>query len=54
MIFEVVANGGNTWLPTARTLNWVNLNDNDIGNYGGGMQYIITDTVGVVTGSWTF
>jgi hypothetical protein len=54
MIFEVVANGANTWAPTARTGNFTNINDNDIGNYGGGMMYAITNIVGPITGSWTF
>lgn len=54
IIFESVADGANTWAPTGRTLNWVNVNDNDIGVYGGGTQYFITDTIGVITGSWTF
>lgn len=54
IIVETIANGANTWAPTGRTANWVNVNDNDIGTYGGGTQYLITDTVGVITGSWTF
>lgn len=54
IIFEVVANGANSWAPTARTGNFTNINDNDIGNYGGGMMYAITDRTTLTTGSWTF
>lgn len=54
IIFEVVANGANSWAPTGRTATFTNINDNDIGNYGGGMMYRITDTIGVITGSWIF
>jgi hypothetical protein len=54
IIFEVVADGANTWNPTARTAIFTNINDNDIGNYGGGMQYAITNSTSIITGSWTF
>jgi hypothetical protein len=54
IIFEVVADGANTWAPTARSGTFTNINDNDIGNYGGGMMYSITDTTGTITGSWVF
>ena len=54
IIFESIGTGANSWAPTARTLNFVNIQDNDIGVYGGGAQYLITNTTGVITGSWTF
>ncbi len=54
IIFEVVADGANSWASTGRTAIFTNINDNDIGNYGGGMMYSITNTVGIITGSWIF
>ena len=51
MIWVGVGTGDNTWLPTG--LSGSATYNDDIGNYGGGVQYAVKETTGAQRISWT-
>jgi len=51
-IFAIVANGAQSWGPTART--GTQINDGDNGAWGSGTQYLMQSTAGSTTIGWTF
>ena len=52
IIFAAVANGAQTWAPSARA--GTQIFDNDLGAFGGGGQYLIKAVAGVQAMTWTF
>ena len=52
IVFAAIANGAQTWAPSART--GTQIHDTDTGGFGYGTQYLLQATAGAQTMAWTF